>query len=145
MAAENTILNDLTKKRNELQAEIDSLIVERKKLDRAILALSGDVQPNKWSSDAIGCLTRNDRLMKTAEVLECLYYDRLSELRDGNRRRILLAALSTALNNLCDQKILARMGMPGEKGFYYGLAEWFEDDLVTLKEKYIEEKFKHTA
>jgi hypothetical protein len=49
-------------------------------------------------------------------------------LENGERRRIYITGLSVALNNLQKNKQLCSLSIPGEKGSFYGLNEWFDHD-----------------
>lgn len=132
------VLAALMQQKTILQNRISSDTKELKRVERAILVLDPP-EGNKWTEQAIGCLESNGCLQKTAEILECIYYGKEEILKNAGRRRVLLASLSNTLNKLCDEGILCKKVVPGEKGHLYGLREWFKED-GSLKNKLYERK-----
>jgi len=58
------------------------------------------------------------------------------KLKDKLRRKNYSAALSGALTNLVNKKLLYRIAIPGIRGYYYALPEWLNNSKEGLKAKY---------
>jgi len=97
-------------------------------LESAIRILEGN--PNKpidWKNSAIDCLTLHGFPLRPIDILNCMAEKEPEKfkLKEFNKRRNYVNALSIALNNLCDNEHFIRMYVEGYKGFFYGPKEWF--------------------
>lgn len=135
-------IRTLIKERDNLVQVINEANAKLKRVNKALSALTAEsLAPNQWTKQAIVCLTHNQKMMTNAEILECLYFDNPEELNDKDKRRMLMTGLSVALGNMCESKVLFKRSAPGERGYYYGLSAWLEEDRETIKKKYKQDKF----
>lgn len=118
------ILKQLYDQRQGLLGQINSLTKQYQQVNSAIQSLEGNIRFN-WTENALDCIRNRNKLLRTNDILECIMSSDL--LQDEHRRRNFTVALSVALGNLCKSGLLGKVVVTGEKGHYYGLAEWFKD------------------
>jgi hypothetical protein len=115
-----------------LKKHRDDLMSIVSNLDQAIKILEGNPEkPIHWKKSALDCLFDNAHPMRTVDILNCMFNKKDPiEPSDPIKRRNYVAALSLALNSLCDQGHLDRLQWPRTKGFFYGIKNWFADDSI---------------
>lgn len=115
-----------------LKKHRDDLLSVVSNLEQAIRILEGNTdKPIHWKKSAMDCLLDNNHPMRTVDILYCMFNKKDPvEPSDPIKRRNYVAALSLALNSMCDQGHLDRLQLPKTKGFFYGIKSWFSDDSI---------------
>lgn len=140
------LLQSLISKRRQIQQMADFYQQELNKLDTAYKILSGserivdspsdEVKRVKWTNEALQCLSDKNELLKTVDILQIIFQENPDEINFQQKRRVYITGLSVALNKLIQNHKICKIEIPGEKGYYYGLAEWFNEDKRTIKEEH---------
>lgn len=114
----------------KLKQQRDAYLSAAAKLDAAIRELEGNPEtPIDWKNSALDCIRNHGFPLRTVDILYCMAVKEPDKLRltDFIKRRNYVSALSIALNNLCDKKVLDRIQVSGLKGYFYGLSNWFNE------------------
>lgn len=136
-AAQKEILNDpIIKKINELTEQIKKKKNEIIHLE-AELSVIQKTRPEisiKWRESIFWCLNIDAQnpeyfLKSAAGVYKCIAYKHKIEVTSDIKSKI-----GTSLSMLFQQKKIGRLMLNGIS--HYGLLEFFDNDLVTLKKKY---------
>jgi hypothetical protein len=113
---------------NILKQQRNAYLSAASKLDAAIRQLEGNPEkPIDWKNSALDCIKNHGFPLRTVDILYCMAVKEPDKfkLTDFIKRRNYVSALSIALNNLCDKGVLDRTQIPGYKGYFYGLKNWF--------------------
>ena len=139
------ILQSLIERRQKIRQLADFYLSELSKIESAYKILADDSDSEnhsykriKWTNETLNCLALKNMPLKTVDILEAIFLNTPEELNSPERRRIYVTGLSVALNNLVSKKKVIKIKIPGEKGCFYGLPEWFDLDGITLKKQYAE-------
>jgi|SRR6185312_2772129 len=111
-----------------LKEERSSLLQRVKAIDKSIDLLSGQTPAVKWTERSLSCIQSKGHICLSADILECLFWDEQTNLKDPKIRNNYMTGLSIALKNLVANGTLKKESRPGIKGFYYGLPEWFDEN-----------------
>lgn len=129
-----------TLSRETLLAKRESLMDEIFQLEEQL----GFPNPEPWGSmewreRSIQCIASRDTYSTTIDVLKCLISERRYNLLEADQRDKYIANLSIALNGLAKEGYITKVKIPGiNKGYYFGLPKWFENN-GTLKSEYANE------
>ena len=81
-----------------------------------------------WKKKAVECLANTKTLMTTIELLVCLLGSESFSLLRKEERSLQVTNLSVTLSNLTKEGYIKKVKIPGLKGNYYGLSNWFDKD-----------------
>jgi hypothetical protein len=141
MGDNKEFIDNLKAKKEALEAQVAALQKEIRQLQNALVSLGEDDSYVEWTKDALVCIGQAGRFVKTAEVLNCLFYDYPEELEDEKRKRNYMVALSIALNKMVQTGRLRKAVVTGVRGHYYGLPAW-TDELGTPLPEYADQALK---
>jgi hypothetical protein len=122
---EETLLRKMNYYKDELYAVRNALKSFPTGYDVITLKPSDKKQlGTKWKERCIRCITLNDRLMRTAEILECA----MGKIKDKHKRDKMIITIGTALNTLVKEGKLKKKIIAGEKGHLFGTLEMFNNN-----------------
>lgn len=139
LLTDNSLLEVLKTRQKELKRMAEHYELELKKINAAFKILADNcLKRVRWTSETINCFREKNEVLKTTDILFWIFRNDESELSIPKKRRIYLTGLSVALNNLVTGGKICKIMLSGQKGFFYGLEEWFENDRKTLKSEFMQ-------
>jgi len=77
-----------------------------------------------WKERVLSCVTSQERLIKTVDILKCVFGSDIPR----ERKRSHTVMISLTLTKLIDEGKIKEYKVKGTKGYYYGLPQWFNGD-----------------
>lgn len=116
------LLAPLLTEKKDLEAQLAEKTKQLESLISAINALQGISIRQSWQPKILEYIKTQGKLIKTIDIL-----GQQEQIISPAKRKNYITAISISLTTLVEKGILCKVQIPGEKGYSYGLPEWFVD------------------